>query len=112
MIDFTWEEDRVLPLPPLKIQHGFSGVHSIDADYGPSVVTSSRVALAWDPGGKMGEQYDPCTEKHSTVYFNLAEVQKALHVNPVIGNQNRRPAVKTVNTHWGDCERSMLHIYH
>jgi serine carboxypeptidase-like clade 2 len=33
----------------------------------------------------MGEQYDPCTEKHSIVYFNLAEVQKALHVNPIIG---------------------------
>jgi hypothetical protein len=60
-------------------------VHSIDADYGPSVVTSRRVPLAWDPGGKMGEQYDPCTEKHSTVYFNLAEVQKALHINLVIG---------------------------
>ncbi|KAG0524236.1 hypothetical protein BDA96_07G193200 [Sorghum bicolor] len=32
MIDFTWEEDQVLPLPPLKIRHGFSGVHSIDAN--------------------------------------------------------------------------------
>jgi serine carboxypeptidase-like clade 2 len=36
----------------------------------------------------MAEQYDPCTEMHSIVYFNLAEVQKALHVNPVIGKSN------------------------
>ncbi|CAI0394704.1 unnamed protein product [Linum tenue] len=26
------------------------------------------------------ERYDPCTEKHSTAYFNLREVQEALHV--------------------------------
>ncbi|CAN1328696.1 Serine carboxypeptidase-like 29 [Linum perenne] len=31
--------------------------------------------------GSVRERYDPCTEKHSTVYFNLAEVQKALHVS-------------------------------
>lgn len=34
--------------------------------------------------GRVGEKYDPCTEKHSTVYFNLPEVQKALHVNPAV----------------------------
>ncbi|KAL0903512.1 hypothetical protein M5K25_027898 [Dendrobium thyrsiflorum] len=32
--------------------------------------------------GKMSEKYDPCTEKHSRVYFNLPEVQKAIHVDP------------------------------
>ena len=48
MIDFTWEEDRILPRPPLKIWHGFTGVHSIVAAYGPSVVPSSRVP--GDPG--------------------------------------------------------------
>lgn len=29
---------------------------------------------------RVSEQYDPCTEKHTKVYFNLPEVQKALHV--------------------------------
>ncbi|CAN6214759.1 unnamed protein product [Urochloa humidicola] len=62
--------------------------------------------------GKMGEQYDPCTEKHSVVYFNLAEVQKALHVNPVVGKSKWETCSGVVNNHWGDCERSVLHIYH
>ena len=32
--------------------------------------------------GHIGEKYDPCTEAHSVVYFNLPLVQKALHVDP------------------------------
>ncbi|WZY68507.1 hypothetical protein YC2023_000747 [Brassica napus] len=28
--------------------------------------------------------YDPCTKKHSKVYFNLPKVQKALHVPPKV----------------------------
>ncbi|KAL2936467.1 Serine carboxypeptidase-like 29 [Bienertia sinuspersici] len=31
---------------------------------------------------RINEAYDPCTEKHSVVYFNQLEVQQALHVNP------------------------------
>jgi serine carboxypeptidase-like clade II len=30
----------------------------------------------WFPRG-----YDPCTEKYSRKYYNLPEVQKALHAN-------------------------------
>uniref|UniRef100_A0A0E0L8R8 Carboxypeptidase n=1 Tax=Oryza punctata TaxID=4537 RepID=A0A0E0L8R8_ORYPU len=62
--------------------------------------------------GKMGERYDPCTEKHSTVYFNLAEVQKALHVSPIINKSKWETCSDVVNTNWKDCERSVLHIYH
>lgn len=62
--------------------------------------------------GKMGEQYDPCTEQHSIVYFNLHEVQKALHVNPVIGKSKWETCSEVINTNWKDCERSVLHIYH
>ena len=29
----------------------------------------------------MSRAYDPCTERYSKVYFNLPEVQKALHAN-------------------------------
>uniref|UniRef100_A0A2P2K9K9 Carboxypeptidase n=1 Tax=Rhizophora mucronata TaxID=61149 RepID=A0A2P2K9K9_RHIMU len=32
--------------------------------------------------GRLKEKYDPCTELHSTVYFNLPEVQRAIHVAP------------------------------
>ncbi|XP_038697062.1 serine carboxypeptidase II-2 isoform X2 [Tripterygium wilfordii] len=32
--------------------------------------------------GSVKEKYDPCTEAHSVAYFNLPEVQKALHVIP------------------------------
>lgn len=31
--------------------------------------------------GHINQKYDPCTEAHSVVYFNLPEVQKALHVD-------------------------------
>lgn len=34
--------------------------------------------------GHIGEKYDPCTAEHSIVYFNLPEVQKALHVDPAV----------------------------
>lgn len=34
--------------------------------------------------GQVSDKYDPCTEKHSEVYFNLPEVQKALHVLPEV----------------------------
>ncbi|KAL5650966.1 hypothetical protein ACJX0J_036424, partial [Zea mays] len=74
--------------------------------------SKNKVMKRLHSAGKMGEQYDPCTEKHSTVYFNLAEVQKALHVNTVIGKSKWETCSEAVNTHWGDCERSVLHIYH
>ncbi|KAJ9689073.1 hypothetical protein PVL29_014629 [Vitis rotundifolia] len=30
--------------------------------------------------GRISQRYDPCTEQHSVVYYNLPEVQQALHV--------------------------------
>lgn len=33
---------------------------------------------------RVSEHYDPCTKKHSKVYFNLPEVRKALHVPPQV----------------------------
>ncbi|XP_020083134.1 serine carboxypeptidase II-2-like [Ananas comosus] len=62
--------------------------------------------------GKIGEKYDPCTEKHSTVYFNLPEVQKALHVNPAVAPSNWVTCSDVVNENWKDSPRSVLHIYH
>lgn len=56
-------------------------------------------------------EYDPCTEKHSEIYFNLPEVQKALHAN-VTGIPYRWTTCSdAVADHWGDSPRSMLPIY-
>ncbi|XP_042405998.1 serine carboxypeptidase II-2-like [Zingiber officinale] len=62
--------------------------------------------------GIIGEKYDPCTEKHSTVYFNLPEVQKALHVNPAYAPKKWETCSDAVNENWKDSESSVLHIYH
>ena len=36
---------------------------------------------SFSPQPWMSRAYDPCTERHSKVYFNRPEVQKALHAN-------------------------------
>lgn len=61
---------------------------------------------------RMGEKYDPCTEKHSTIYFNLPEVQKALHVNPAFAPKKWDTCSDVVNNNWKDSPRSVLPIYH
>ncbi|WVZ51475.1 hypothetical protein U9M48_002620 [Paspalum notatum var. saurae] len=60
----------------------------------------------------MRGSYDPCTENHSTVYYNRPEVQRALHAN-VSGAVNYTWATcsDTINENWGDSPRSMLPIY-
>ncbi|KAF5183636.1 Serine carboxypeptidase-like [Thalictrum thalictroides] len=59
----------------------------------------------------LGENYDPCTEAHSTVYFNSQEVQKALHVDPSFASSKWETCSDVVNTHWKDSPRSVLDIY-
>ncbi|XP_020268604.1 serine carboxypeptidase II-2 [Asparagus officinalis] len=61
---------------------------------------------------KMGEKYDPCSEKHSTVYFNLPEVQHALHVNPAAAPSKWETCSDAVYDNWRDSSRSILPIYH
>ncbi|KAL0872887.1 hypothetical protein Bca101_022592 [Brassica carinata] len=41
-------------------------------------------SLGFQVNSRVSEAYDPCTEKHSKVYFNLPDVQKALHVPPQV----------------------------
>ncbi|OVA10301.1 Peptidase S10 [Macleaya cordata] len=60
---------------------------------------------------RVGEKYDPCTEAHSTVYFNLPEVQKALHVNPAVAPSKWETCSNEINSNWKDSPRSMLPIY-
>ncbi|KAH0894872.1 hypothetical protein HID58_057301 [Brassica napus] len=61
---------------------------------------------------RVSEQYDPCTEKHSKVYFNLPEVQEALHVPPGLAPSKWDTCSDVVNEHWKDCSSSVLNIYH
>ncbi|XP_057415693.1 serine carboxypeptidase-like 29 [Lotus japonicus] len=52
--------------------------------------------------GRLGAGYDPCTAEHSTItiYFNLPEVQRILHVSP-----NHKPAK------WKACRRNILMLW-
>ncbi|CAN6912064.1 unnamed protein product [Brassica oleracea] len=56
--------------------------------------------------------YDPCTKKHSKVYFNLPKVQKALHVPPQVAPSKWDTCSKVVGEHWKDSPSSLLDIYH
>ncbi|CAN6919088.1 unnamed protein product [Brassica oleracea] len=56
--------------------------------------------------------YDPCTKKHSKVYFNLPKVQKALHVPPQVAPSKWDTCSKVVGEHWKDSPSSVLDIYH
>lgn len=62
--------------------------------------------------GRMSEAYDPCTERHSVVYFNQPEVQKALHVDPKFAPAKWETCSEIVNNNWQDSARSVLDIYH
>ncbi|CAA6672237.1 unnamed protein product [Spirodela intermedia] len=63
-------------------------------------------------GSMMGEKYDPCTEQHSTVYFNLPEVHTALHVHPAATQSKWETCSDLVDEYWKDSQRSILPIYH
>ncbi|PIA52994.1 hypothetical protein AQUCO_01000692v1 [Aquilegia coerulea] len=60
---------------------------------------------------RLSLNYDPCTEKHSTVYFNLPEVQKALHANVTGVSYPWETCSDIITDHWNDSPRSMLPIY-
>ncbi|KAL3533010.1 hypothetical protein ACH5RR_006531 [Cinchona calisaya] len=62
--------------------------------------------------GNLRRPYDPCTELHSTVYFNLPEVQKALHVYNGNNSSNWETCSDDVYNGWTDSPRSVLDVYH
>ncbi|TKW13544.1 hypothetical protein SEVIR_5G108832v4 [Setaria viridis] len=65
-----------------------------------------RGRTPWLPRG-----YDPCTAQYSTKYYNLPEVQKALHAN-VTGIPYAWVACSDpIYKYWKDSPRSMLPIY-
>ncbi|CAK8532132.1 unnamed protein product [Lathyrus sativus] len=60
---------------------------------------------------RLRSAYDPCTEKHSTKYFNLPEVQKTLHVDPDHKPAKWETCSDVVAINWKDSPRSVLDIY-
>lgn len=68
--------------------------------------TVSTRLLPWLPRG-----YDPCSEKYSTMYYNLPEVQKALHANVTGIPYAWTSCSDPLYEYWKDSPRSMLPIY-
>ncbi|KAH7546122.1 hypothetical protein FEM48_Zijuj01G0167100 [Ziziphus jujuba var. spinosa] len=65
--------------------------------------------------GHIGQKYDPCTEAHSIVYFNLPEVQQALHVDPNHAPAHwdtcRFDASEKIYSSWKDSPKTVLDVY-
>lgn len=59
----------------------------------------------------MKRAYDPCTERYSKEYFNLPEVQKALHANKTKIPYAWDTCSNIVGDKWADSPISMLPIY-
>ncbi|KAH7547926.1 hypothetical protein JRO89_XS14G0040300 [Xanthoceras sorbifolium] len=59
----------------------------------------------------MSRAYDPCTERYSQVYFNLPEVQKAMHANVTGIIYPWKTCSDIVGDYWADSPLSMLPIY-
>lgn len=59
----------------------------------------------------MSRAFDPCTARHSEVYFNIPEVQKAFHANVTRISYPWTTCSDTVINAWGDSPKSMLPIY-
>ncbi|KAK9059502.1 hypothetical protein SSX86_020205 [Deinandra increscens subsp. villosa] len=61
--------------------------------------------------GHIGQSYDPCTEQHSIVYFNLPEVQNALHVYHSNISRTWETCSDVVRMYWKDSPISVLDVY-
>lgn len=71
--------------------------------------SSSQLFKRWH--AKIGETYDPCTLNHTAVYFNLPEVQKALHVDPRKAPRQWETCNRIIFNNWKDSAISVLDIY-
>ncbi|MCL7046842.1 hypothetical protein MKW94_024790 [Papaver nudicaule] len=73
---------------------------------------TNRRSIFQQKDGGIREEFDPCIENHTSVYFNLPEVQRALHADPS-GTTSAWEACKGfVDKHWKDSPASVLDIYH
>ncbi|XP_042066755.1 serine carboxypeptidase II-2-like isoform X2 [Salvia splendens] len=77
----------------------------------PCTANFSRLSHIWRSKtvGLLRRSYDPCTEMHSVQYFNLPEVQDALHVRS--RNSRWETCSGLVNQNWQDSPQSVLDVY-
>ncbi|KAH0654705.1 hypothetical protein KY289_032383 [Solanum tuberosum] len=61
--------------------------------------------------GHLRRSYDPCTEQHSKIYFNLPEVQNALHVHKRNSSFKWVTCSEEVSSGWKDSPKSVLDVY-
>ncbi|CAL9050543.1 unnamed protein product [Musa banksii] len=78
---------------------------------GSFTLSKNKLLKRLHSAGRIGKKYDPCTEKHSMVYFNLPEVQKVLHVNPAFAPSKWVTCSDFVDKNYKDSSRSVLPIY-
>ncbi|XP_047950431.1 serine carboxypeptidase II-2-like isoform X2 [Salvia hispanica] len=78
----------------------------------PCTANFSRLSHLWRSKTKVGllrRSYDPCTEMHTVQYFNLPEVQDALHARS--RNSRWETCSGLVNENWQDSPQSVLDVY-
>ncbi|KAL5718166.1 hypothetical protein ACHQM5_011101 [Ranunculus cassubicifolius] len=61
--------------------------------------------------GSLSDKYDPCIKEHTKTYFNLPEVQTALHVNPDSIPFKWDVCNEVSFQTWKDSASSVLNIY-
>ncbi|XP_071698767.1 serine carboxypeptidase II-2-like isoform X2 [Rutidosis leptorrhynchoides] len=94
---------------------GFQEMGDIDhySIFTPTCTTNDvakRLKKRFPKFGRVGHSYDPCSKQHSTIYFNLPEVQDALHVYR--GNTSRIWEVcSDIDTYWQDSPITVLDVY-
>ncbi|KAI7740217.1 hypothetical protein M8C21_001293 [Ambrosia artemisiifolia] len=70
-----------------------------------------RLLRKWRRVGHIGQSYDPCTEQHSIAYFNLPEVQNALHAFHFNSSNTWVTCSGVVGMYWQDSPISVLDVY-
>ncbi|XP_076951057.1 serine carboxypeptidase II-2-like [Bidens hawaiensis] len=74
----------------------------------PNNSVTKRFLKRWHNVGPIGQSYDPCSEEYTVIYFNLPEVQSALHVNNSIKWEFCSAAVYN---NWKDSPISVLDVH-
>ncbi|KAI3811348.1 hypothetical protein L1987_21069 [Smallanthus sonchifolius] len=72
---------------------------------------TNRLLRRWHKVGHIGQSYDPCTEQHSIAYFNLPEVQNALHAHLSTTSRTWETCSGVVEMYWKDSPISVLDVY-
>ncbi|MFS7935580.1 putative carboxypeptidase D [Helianthus anomalus] len=71
---------------------------------------TKRLKRRWHVG-HIGQSYDPCTAEYATAYFNLPEVQNALHAYHFNSSGTWEPCSMVIYNSWKDSPISVLDVY-